>query len=257
MVILLFGLFATGFQSPSSASLQFEVASIKPDPTGSGGGVGWQCQNGRCVARHVTLKLLIAVAYRTNTDEPFLTGGPNWVSTETYAIEAKAASASATQEQYAQMLQALLADRFKLSIKRETGEVAGYALVVADGGAKLSKSLDEEHCSSRRGLFGGRNAETNTIGGCDIPIVEFVQGLSRVLIRPVVDETSLPGKFDITLKWAPGDSERPPFGATGTEPNLSGPSIFTAIQEQLGLKLASRKVTIEVLRIDSAQKPLL
>jgi uncharacterized protein (TIGR03435 family) len=171
------------------------------------------------------------------------------------------------------MVQSLLEDRLQLKIHRETRELPVYELLVAKGGSKMSLSADQSPekppepgspplsmpqrgAPAPRGMMkmGRGSLETN-----GVPISNFIMGLSQQLGRPVIDKTGLKGFYDIKLQWSPelGQGLFAPGSAEPAPPpsDASGPSIFTAIQEQLGLRLESAKGPVDVLVIDSVQKP--
>jgi uncharacterized protein (TIGR03435 family) len=167
------------------------------------------------------------------------------------------------------MLQALLADRFKLSIHRETKELPVYALVAAKNGPKLQEAkADATYPNGIKGPDGVARGGMMRIGGGEVtgqglPIANLTRMLSQQLGRTVIDKTGLTGKYDFTLQWTPDESQGPMFkGADGAPPGgnpappeSSGPSLFTAIQEQLGLKLESQKGPVEIIVIDHVEKP--
>jgi uncharacterized protein (TIGR03435 family) len=168
------------------------------------------------------------------------------------------------------MLQALLAERFKLTVHRESKELPIYALVVAKDGPKLQEAKPgDTYPNGIKGPDGQPGAGMMMMGregltAQGIPIANLVRHLSRVLGRKVVDKTGLTGKYDFTLKWTPDQSQSamlrgPEGGQPGTgsaaAPEASEPSIFTALQEQLGLKLDSQKGPVEILIIDHVEKP--
>jgi uncharacterized protein (TIGR03435 family) len=161
-------------------------------------------------------------------------GGPAWVNSEGFDIEAKG-DHSASDAQLGQMVQSLLADRFKLALHRETRQLPVYALVVAKNGPKIREST-----AARPGMAGG----PGQLDAQKISLQVFTQTLGRQLDHPVLDQTGLTGRYDFKLNWSPDESD-----ATG------GPSIFTAVQEQLGLKLETQTGPVEVLVIDHAEKP--
>jgi len=225
----------------------FEAASIKPSKVEPGGSSGITTRKGGISARNVTLKRCIRGAYDVQESQIV---GPKWAGEDRYDIDAKAAGPSGDSELMA-MLQSLLAERFGLAFHRETRELPGYALVVGKSGLKAKRSqpdgdsrsissrvaIDAQACSMRR----------------------LAQKLSEVIHAPVADLTGVPGEFDFQLKWTPEDMQaRPP--SDGNKPGsaladlANGPSVFTALQEQLGLKLEPRKVPTEVLVIDRAEK---
>ncbi len=188
------------------------------------------------VATNVTLLILLRWAY--NVAQFQIVGEPGWASTDTYDISA-APETAATHDEALGMIQTLLADRFHLVLHRETKEVPILALVIGKGGPKLAKSndADEMHTSMRGAPHGATGHAT---------MAHLARYLTNQLGRPVVDRTSLAGLFDFTLEFAPEGN-----GADA----IPGPSIFTALQEQLGLKLDPAKGPVEILVIDHAEKP--
>lgn len=262
---------AIGF-GQNQAPLTFEVASIKPTSADDRRSAIQFQPGGGFRASGVTLKMLLALAY--DVREFQISGGPNWIATERFDITARAeraANAEAStqvpaapshmtdserktmQEQMAQRLQALLADRFHLAIHRETKEQQGYALVVAKGGPKLRPA--ENKSDERQGMM---RMGRGSVEGHDVPLDTLIHAISNQLGRPVTDRTGLTGHFDIKLQWTPepGQSMMPPGG--GPEPPASdpnGPSLFTALQEQLGLRLESQKTPVDLIVIDRVEKP--
>ena len=220
----------------------FEVASIKPsqDPPGSGSGI--TTTKGRVSAPNVTLKRCMRGAY--GVEEPRILGGPKWLDEARYNIEAKAAGPAGDSD-LATMLQSLLAERFKLAFHRETRALPGYALVLGKGGLRAKPSAPDagSRTSSRWGSI--------EASGCTM--AQLALKLSEVLHLPVADFTAVPGEFDFQLKWTSDDMRATPPDAVPDA--ASGPSLFAALQEQLGLKLESRKVPADVLVIDHAEKP--
>jgi len=221
----------------------FDAASIKPsqDPPGSSSGI--TTSKGRISARNVTLKRCMRGAY--GVEEPRILGGPKWVDEARYNIEARAAGPAGDRELMV-MLQSLLAERFKLAFHREQRALPGYALVLGKSGMKAKPSAPdaESRTNSGWGLI--------EAAGCNM--AQLALKLSEVLHLPVADLTALPGEFDFQLKWTSDAMQATP-PSTATPDAGSGPSIFEALQEQLGLKLESRKVPAEVLVIDHAEKP--
>jgi len=221
----------------------FEAASIKPSTADPGSGSEVTSETGRIIARNVTLKRCVRGAYDVPEAQVF--GGPKWVDEDRYDINAKAAGPAGGRELSA-MFQSLLAERFHLVLHRETRALPGYALVLGKGGLRAMPSAPGtpwNSTSSRRSI----EAE-----GCNM--AGLAQKLSEVLHVPVADMTTVDGKFDFKLEWTPEDLQaKPPSGTAMTEVAL-GPSIFTALREQLGLRLEARKVPTEVLVIDRAEK---
>jgi uncharacterized protein (TIGR03435 family) len=223
----------------AAAAQVFEVATIKPgDPTSPES--GWNEGNGEIHFRNMPLRRLVLFAY--NVKEYQLSSGPKWIENDGYTIVAKledrtrARPSRGVDPRIRTALQALLAERFQLAIHRDTRELPGYALVPAKGGFKL-RPLDSEGIPAWG--TGSGNARFNHSS-----MTELARGLSDLVGRPVVDRTEIPGVYDVKLTWAPEN-----------QPDATGPSIFTALQEQAGLKLEARKVPVELIVIDKAEKP--
>src|SRR5215467_6357852 len=230
----------------SSSQTAFDVASIKENTTPGEGGSLRFMPDGGMLSRHLPARSLITVAYQL---QPYqLIGAPDWVLNTFYDINAKPAEKVTREQSYA-MLQAVLVDRFKLAFHRETRQVDGYTLLRArrDGlGPNIRSSafdcekqmLTEPQCGK-----GSITATSFTITGARMwSLLQLVIGRAN---GPVSDDTGLGGTYDIELKWsndvAPGDD------AT---------SIFTALSEQLGLKLERRRVSAEMFVIDHFEKPM-
>ena len=251
-------------QNTSASALQYEVASIKPNKYSSHMlGLGFWIE--RFTATGVTLQGLIREAYEVEDNQ--ISGAPAWLDSERYDIEAKADKSVADELQklsfdqrlveYRRMLQALLGDRFQLTLHRETKELPVYALVIAKKGPKLQETHPGDNDST--GMTFGRGL----LKGEGVPIALLVRHLSQQRLgRPVLDKSGLTGKYDFTLQWTPEENRAPMFKGTrdggqgpDSPPDSSGPSIFTAIQEQLGLRLESQKGPVEVLVIDHVERP--
>jgi uncharacterized protein (TIGR03435 family) len=225
--------------------LKFEVASIKPTQAAPGSASGIQSVKSRIMGRNVTLKRCIRGAY--DVPETLIFGGPKWADDERYDIDATAAGPAGGHDMMI-MLQSLLAERFHLVLHREQKEISGYALVVAKGGLKAEVSAKEAASRTDASYSGGKiNAQATTIRN-------LAQKLSEALRMPVSDFTQIEGKFNFTLSWNPDDA-RTIAGPSKPLSEPSAPSIFTAVQEQLGLRLESAKIPADVLIIDHAEKP--
>lgn len=207
------------------------------------------------------LEILISSAYNLPPSSDRLLGLPDWVrqATDQYEIDAKieeslfAAMQKMTpaeqREQVELMEQSLLADRFKLKLHFETREMPAYALVVAKGGPKLALAKDGE--SSR--IFDTRENEQGTeTTATAVTLEQFVHSVLLFGGRRVVDQTGLKGAYDFTLTWR---SDRLIAAGTGLENGTDAPPLFTAIQEQLGLRVVPTKDVIEVIVIDHVEKP--
>jgi uncharacterized protein (TIGR03435 family) len=269
-------------QSPPAPLPTFEVASIKPNRSEDLRRLAL-FQSGRYTMIGLTTKLLIERAYGLRDDQ--VSGGPNWISWDRYDVNAKVDDSVAAElqklppnqreEQLRAMLQALLADRFKLKVSQTTKDLPSYALVIAKNGPKLQEAKPgDTYPNGIKGLDGrpqGRGGAsmftgwiTSRITGQGISVAFLAMSLSQQLHRTVTDQTGLNGIYDIKLEWA--NNEMPaaiparPEGATSgadalPSPESSGPSLFTALEEQLGLKLESKKGPVEVLVIDHVERP--
>lgn len=225
----------------------FEAATVKPNTSGSGGS-STNSTNGLLRITNQTLQSMIQYAY--NVRDFQIVGGPGWMRSDRYDVVAKPETGAHDQQMKA-MLKTLLADRFQLQLHREMRPGAVYALVVGKNGSKLKPA--EESPSS--GTSSGRDPATgqSTLKGTRQSADELAANLAARVGRPVVNRTGLDGKFDFELSWAPDLTLTRTSG--DKPPEVSGPSIFTAVQEQLGLRLESDKGEFEVLVIDKAERP--
>jgi len=214
------------------------------------GGVG----NGASVNRHVTLKGLIGTAYRLQGFR--IAGGPGWIDTERYDVDGKTDDPKADFDQLRLMLRSLLEDRFGLKVHRETRTTAVYALVVDKNGVRMKLSADQVSPNvdgpsapgSALPNHGALRFGPGSVIGNAVELSFFCSAfLADATERVVIDRTNLTGRYDIRLQWMPDES-----AAQAAEP---GPSLFTAVREQLGLRLEPAKAPVEVLVIDSAEKP--
>jgi uncharacterized protein (TIGR03435 family) len=216
------------------AQPRFEVASIKPSNAGPEYS-GIKTGHSRLTATNVTLKRCIMGAYTVGPNQIF--GGPDWLDSDRFNIEAKTELPTNDDKVFDAMLRTLLADRFHLLLHREPRTIQAYVLEVARGGPKLEK--DDGGESKTDAGHGRLNARNTTMD-------HFAEVLSRGMDLPVVNRTGLDGVFHLKLEWTP-ENER-------SRPN-AGPSIFTAVQEQLGLRLRAEKAPVAVLVIDRAEHP--
>jgi bla regulator protein BlaR1 len=231
----------------------FEVASIKPAKPGQRGMRVEFDPGGRFVASNMSLRFLIQQAYGIKDFQ--IVGAPAWAGSEHYDIVAKPESGvELGRDSLRPMMEALLVERFKLVVHRETKELPIYSLVVAKSGSKLKESAGEQGRVMQR--FG--RGEVNLEGATMVMLVTM---LAQQLGRNVIDNTGLTGHYDIKLQWTPdeslrgpGDGGGPPPPESAAPPDNSGPSLFTAVQEQLGLKLESSKGPVEIVVIDHVEK---
>jgi uncharacterized protein (TIGR03435 family) len=242
--LILLALLRLHGQTPARQA--FEVASIKPsDPNAHGSSSN---TDRRFVTiKNWTLKRLVQRAY--DVQDYQVTGGPNWLDDYHFDISAKVDEAEEElkgkqgQIRLMAMYQSLLAERFQLQFHRESKTLPIYNLVTAKSGFKLTAvaATGSQSMSNNGGLL--------TCKGVDMPA--FAVFLSRTMERPVQDATGTPGVFDFKLEWQPQDpSGKAP---SGIEPAAA--SIFTALQEQLGLKLEAAKGPVEIIVVEHAEKP--
>jgi len=260
---------------------EFEVASIKPSAGGRGRFFGTD-RGGDFNAKNMPLKAIVAEAYNVKQFEIY--GAPGWLGSDTFDItakpqvdrEVKPVSRATFEARWADLmlrLQTLLEDRCSLKTHRETKELPVYTVTIAKGGLKLKPAdcveIDPEHppgppvpgqalpCGNLRM---GRNGLNSTLNGYGITMQDLIsRWLPQTLDRTVIDKTGYTEKFNVNIEWLPDTPMRPPDGDDPTKPapppDSAGASIFTALQEQLGLKLESTKGPVEVLVIDHVEKP--
>jgi uncharacterized protein (TIGR03435 family) len=269
-------------QSPPDPNvpLHFEVASVHPNMQGNQGSRVGRQPGGRFNAVNMSLRALITFAYQI---QPFeLVGGPGWVAEDRFDIVAKLEGdpppvmPGSGPDHMMLATRSLLADRFKLVVHRETRQLDIYALVLARPGGTTGPALrrSTQDCSpqalaARRGapppavaagappaICGGRQAPGRIqFGG--FPLSQFVGGLAGLVGRVVVDRTGLSGNWDFELSFAAEPPAVPlPPGVVLPAVDPNAPSLFTAIQEQLGLKLEATKGPVDILVIDSVQQPM-
>jgi uncharacterized protein (TIGR03435 family) len=237
------------------ARASFEVASIKAgDPNSHQFGVG--VRSGRFITTNASLRMMIGFGYDVRDHQ--ISGVPKWLDSDRFTIEAKPpgtialTSAPESMDRLRLMLQSLLRDRFKLALHRESRMEQVYELVVAKGGHRMKET--EPDPNGRQGIFGEGRGD---LSGMAAPAAVLANTLSQRLGRSVIDKTGLAGKYDFKLVWTPGPGE----GGSDIPPDMplsadtGQPSLFTAIEEQLGLKLVSARGPVEVLVIDRVEKP--
>ena len=234
-------------QIGEGARLEFEVASVKLNKTGARGASAVPAPGGRrFTATNAPLMMLVMLAY--NVTQRQIAGLPNSFNAEGYDIEAKT-DHPVSYQQLMRMLQSLLADRFKLTLHRETKELPVYAMVVAKGGPKLRENPALGDPLVTRGAKAGEQVFQN------FPMPRFAFILSVQLDRSVEDRTGLAGSYDFTLAYMRDRVGAGVLEGREAQPSSDTPSIFTALQEQLGLKLESAKGPVETLVIDHVERP--
>lgn len=247
----------------SSSKPTFEVASIKQNRSGSPNSGANAQPGGRVTVRNVSLYDLVRNAYALQPYE--IAAGehlPSWVNSDRWDIEAKGPE-QANQPQLRSMLQTLLSDRFKVVTRREMRDLPVYALILARSDRRLGPQLRQStaDCAAlavaARGAGRapggprqcGRDVGPGSISAVGTSLTDFARGLSLNTGRFVMDVTGLTGPYDFELKWTP-EERTGDAGAT-----TDGASLFTALQEQLGLKLEPRQAPVNVFVIESAERP--
>jgi uncharacterized protein (TIGR03435 family) len=233
----------------ADATPKFEVATIKPSESRN---TSLQLSpSGLFATAGTSLSILIKFAYDLHRNQ--IVGGPSWLETERYDVTGKPDKPGRPNlAQLKAMIQTLLEDRFQLTVRRDKRELPVYAITVAKSGAKLVRNDSDPN-----GLWGGAGIGPRSLSLNNITMAEFatvLQSAGSILDRPAVDQTGLgSARYDVTLKWTP-DAPQP-----GDEPRADNgdapPDLFTAFQQQLGLKLESAKAPVDVLVIDHAEKP--
>jgi len=274
LLLVLIPAMTTMGQLPQPVRPSFEVASIKPNPPNETRvfmtGVG-----DTYIATGASLKTLIGYAFRARDFQ--IVGATDWIASDRWEIVAKAPEGSIplrpvtvdlnVPDTKALMLQSLLEDRFKLKIHRELRQLPVYELVVVKDGAKIRLSEDQGPIvppaagsspvprPGEKLTRGSYWASSGKFEATAIPLERFVSYLVPHLDGPVIDKTGLQGLYDFSLRY-----EQSPGSFAFASPDvpvdvLTGPSIYTALREQLGLQLNREKGPVEVIVIDSAQKP--
>ena len=236
----------------ANASPTFEVATIKPSRPDEQA-KGFLVQGRRFKTINTSLSEILSFAYGLHARQ--ITGAPAWVETDKFDIDAQPDGEGAPSDrQWKSMLQKLIAERFKLTFHREKKELSVYVLSVTKTGQKMTKS--EGDPNGLPGLFFRALGALNVRNANMADFAGLMQ--NAVLDRPVVDQTGLTGRWDFTLNWTPDDSQ---FGGMGakippsTDSANAPPALYTAIQEQIGLKLDATRAPVDVLVIDHVEKP--
>lgn len=222
--------------NPAFSQLQFDVASVNPSEPGSQ--VSNSLYTDRSGGLHVenyALRGIILFAYDLRDFE--LIGAPGWIDTTRYDIVAKTATPQTGDEQFRERIRSLLASRFGLVVHHETRQLTSYVMTVAKDGPKLKAVVTP---GEQYGFRGGAGHNR----GFAITMPMFAKELGRLTGRPVLDKTGLEGNYDYVLEWS-----------VDSDASTTGPSVFTALQEQLGLRLESVKAPVDTLVIDHIERP--
>jgi len=257
-VVVLF-LISSSAWSQTEAKPVFEVASIKMVRATGGSGHSNENSDPGLLHGTMTLKSYIMAAYNMKTYQ--VTGGPNWIDDSTYDIVAKlemaelsklpanltpSQRAMAEEERLHTALQGLLADRFQLKLHHDSKDMPAYALTVVKSGFKLKEASETTGCGTNSK---GNGTSINFTATC-VEMTKFASYLARVTKQPVSDETHLQGSYSFSLEYVPDDLKT----TTSTDqPAL--PSLFTVLQQKLGLKLEQKKAPVDIIVVDSAERP--
>src|ERR1017187_5522934 len=233
----------------ASAVPEIEAATIKPVKEPNPNNMHDRTEGRRLSMRYTSLRDLMMMAYEVDPRQ--IVGGPAWVATDEYDIDLVVADGVQVNQCEEAVLAELMADRFQLKFHREQRMMAVYVLDVAKGGPKLKAA----------GANSVENSQCEHLGVCSFhkrTLANFARFMQFVVLdRPVVDKTGIDGEFDFTLRWTPDESEFNGMGFRVPVPDGTAPlpGLFTAIQEQLGLKLEPQKIPAEVLVIDHVERP--
>jgi uncharacterized protein (TIGR03435 family) len=215
---------------------EFDVASVKASRSDSERG-SIQMAKGSLTMANAPLRRIVSAAFGISEDrDPYLLAGPGWMAAERNDVAAKFPAATSA-DQVRLMLQALLKERFGMKFHRETREVPAYVLVVAKSGLKARPAAE--------GSAGGFNRRQGHLESRSATMAALADKLSQQSDRPVVDKTAVRGSYEFTVDWTPDELQ---------SDGQAGPSLFTAIEEQLGLKLEARKEPMEIVVVDYAEK---
>jgi uncharacterized protein (TIGR03435 family) len=236
----------------ADADPAFEVATIKPSAPDAQG-KGFRVRGRQFSTLNTSLSDLITFAYGLHPRQ--ITNAPDWLTKDKYDLAAEPdGEGQPNDKQWKIMVQKLLADRFQLTFHHDKAELSVYALTVGKNGSKLTKS--EGDPNGLPGLFFRGLGALNVRNATMTDFTGLMQ--AAVLDRPVVDQTGLPGRYDFTLNWTPDETQFVGMGVSVPPPAdnaAAPPDLFTAVQEQLGLKLEATKAMVDILVIDRVAKP--
>jgi len=277
------GLAQSAAHSPIAIIPEYEYEVVSIRATNPGGNNVTRLLNApdAFTASNVTLMMVVTSAFGVQDNQ--VLGAPSWASSDRYNIEAKMSGSVTDALQkltpaertliQQQMLQGLLADRFKLTVQRVTQRLPVFTLLIGKGGSKLNEAKpDDAYSNGSHGAGGSSSAGQITIEGNPtrqtmtghaVPIARLAYMLTRGLERPVLDKTGLTGNYDFKITFSPDQSQtQSPStegGATGSTPTVAldstAPALITAVEEQLGLKLRSGKGPVEIIVIDRVERP--
>ena len=226
----------------------FDVATVRPNRTGKGAG-NLAASPGMLTIRNLPLRTIIGTAYGI---ADYQISGPQWIEQERFDIMAKTGASVTGEDQMRPLLRPLLAERFHLAMHRNTKRLPAYVLTVGTSGPKLE--------AAEAGGAGLPFKKANKSGGgrihsANLTMPQFAEILSRRLSYPVLDRTGLAGAYRVTLEWAAENKAIKPGKIGEAKPDPDRPSIFTALRDQMGLRLQARKAPVEIFVIDHIETP--
>ena len=242
-----------------------EVISVKPNKAGDGQPMYWGPTPDGVMGRNIPVHLMLTQAFNLDNDQ--VVGEPDWARTERFDVNGKVADSDAaaasklTRDQKRVLYQQVLKERFGLVAHHETRELPEYALVVAKGGAKIEDGKPDTSAPPDKRMRGGlrmsMNGGVRKIETADTPISAVLEFLSNETGRKIVDKTGLTGRYSFTLSWLSpmAASQKAGEANEASTPADATPDLFTAIQEQLGLKLEPTKGPVDVVVIDHLERP--
>jgi uncharacterized protein (TIGR03435 family) len=243
-LFVLIGIVITGTATLHSQPPAFEVATVKVNHTGDNGMSRPNLRNGMLTARNVSMKMLLRAAY--DLSEPRITG-PDWLDSDRYDLAAKSPQGVPDSE-LMPMLQALLKDRFHLVVHREMKEMSVFDMVVAKSGLKMPV-FDPAHPAPPRGPAGGSMDFTAISSNGIATMSQLALQLTGSAGRPVLDKTGVEGRYGYFLMYTPIAAQSA-NGVVGS----GAPDFFTAVEQQLGLRLEPKKESVEILVVDHADR---
>jgi uncharacterized protein (TIGR03435 family) len=273
--VVAYGAAGSAQQADPVKPLAFEAASVKPNASGDWRRAMGPSPGGRFTATNVMTRDLIAYAYGISQDSVGfrIVGGPKWIDEDRFDVNATV-TGTWTPQQMRQMMRTLITDRFRLVAHADTREMPTYTLVVVPNQPLLLRRsvVDEAVCQKRREAIQRREPVPPPVPGAPpicgtgrtIPgtitavggsMTSLASALGPFVSRSVVDRTQLAGLFDFELKWTPDTIPQVPADAPPLNIDPNGPSIFTALHEQLGLKLESTRGPVDVVVIDRVERP--
>jgi len=227
----------------------FTVSSIKPNASGKGGGEPlFSTLHDTLSIRNLPLDGIIAAAYGVAL---YQISGPQWLRQERFDIVGKTDDPTAGEGEMRRLLQSLLAERFRLTLHRENRQLPAYVLTIANNGPKLEAAADDgaDLSFKKANKTGGKNIVADRL-----TMPQFAEILSHRLSHPVQDKTGLSGAYRVRLEWAAEDKTTKPGKPDKAKPATDSPSIFTALKDQMGLRLDRHKVQVEFLVIDHVDR---